>query len=127
MTHSSPELLQEQAELALEEGAWNQKMFQDFVAGLQKVKQKFVDPKRLVHELYPNGNHGTAQVIVKLPVAQNNDAEVTLHTDGLVLDDGGAVCFGSEMALTLNVDQIRQLAKFFNKVVVKLEELPQED
>lgn len=127
MAHSSPELLQEQAELALQEGAWNRQMFQDFVAGLQKANRKLIDPKKLVHELYPDGNLGTAQVTVALPMAQNNDVEVTIQADALVLDDKGAINFGSEMALTLDVDQVRQLAKFFNKVVVKLEELPEED
>jgi len=80
----------------------------------------------LIHKIYPNGNHGTAELKAALPPARNCDTELSLTSNAFVIDDDGAVGFSSSVSLTVNIEQIRNLANFLNKLVVRLEDLPEE-
>lgn len=125
MTTPSPESLQEEAELALEEKAWTPEDFRNFVHSLNVAARKIPNPQKLIHNIYPDGNYGRATLEINLPKTQNEDLTLTLKTDATVID-GDAVGLGGEVSFTLNHEGLQALATFCSKAVVRLEDLPEE-
>lgn len=126
MTHSAPELLLEQAGYALQEKAWTPDMFRDFAVSVKREADKLNDPKRMIYNIYPNGNYGEASISTYLPSAKNEDLVVKFTTDATVLDDDGAVGLGSTISLTMSPKQIQGLAAFLMKIAARIDDLPAE-
>lgn len=126
MTTPSPQSLQEEAELALQEKAWTNEEFLSLVNALNRSAKKIPNPKILIHDLYPNGNYGSATLKIDLPRSQNEVSILTVNTGATVLDSAESVGLDAEISLTLTQENLQLLATFLSKAVVRLEDLPEE-
>jgi len=124
---SSPELLQEEAELALQDGSWTLEMFWGFIRNLTQAAKKSPNPHRLTYDFYPKGNYAGATLILDLPKAQNEIITLTLKNDATIMDDDdGCVGLGGEVVLTLDKNTLNKLANFLAKAAARIDDLPSE-
>lgn len=126
MSLSSPEVLQEEAIIALNEGAWSQEDFSNHVHALKQVADKFPKPSLMEHEIYPKGNNGRANIEVNLPEAKNLFSVITLATDATVTGDSEVVGFVSKIQLLMDHKALQDLGVFLLKVAAKMEDLPED-